>query len=149
MPLRHAFAQALKFARQRLGLSQSDIAGAVDASYVSRLESGKSSVTVDANDRLARVLGLHPLSMLVLAYAAEEDSTPRKLLKRIEDDLDGRAFLDEVINADEILHPITAKGVQTTQAVQQLKSEGLSQAQVAKALGLSTSTIGRHWNRLT
>lgn len=147
MPLRQAFAHALRFARGRLGLSQLDIAKTVDASYVSRLESGKSSVTVEASERLAQVLGLHPATLIALTYAARENLTPRQLLRRIEDDLQTHGFIDDEIAPSAIPHPITAKGEQTTRAVLEMKGQGHSQAEVARALGLSTSTVGRHWNR--
>jgi transcriptional regulator with XRE-family HTH domain len=147
MPLRQAFAHALRFARGRLGLSQLDIAKGIDASYVSRLESGKSSVTVDASERLAHVLGLHPATLLALTYAASENTTPRQLLRQIEDDLLSHGFIDEKIAPSEILHPVTAKGAQTTRAVLEMKRQGHSQAEVARVLGISTSTVGRHWNR--
>ena len=35
----------------------------------------------------------------------------------------------------------------TTQKVQELRSEGLSQSKVAKHLGVSVSTVKRHWNK--
>ncbi|MDM3023636.1 recombinase family protein [Citrobacter sp. CK194] len=35
----------------------------------------------------------------------------------------------------------------TTQKVQELRSEGLSQSKVAKRLGVSVSTVKRHWNK--
>ena len=35
----------------------------------------------------------------------------------------------------------------TTQKVQELRSEGLSQSKVAKRLSISVSTVKRHWNK--
>ncbi|MCF2159044.1 recombinase family protein [Escherichia coli] len=35
----------------------------------------------------------------------------------------------------------------TTQKVQEMRSEGLSQSKVAKRLGVSVSTVKRHWNK--
>jgi len=149
MSLRQAFASALKFARGLRGLSQSQISGALDASYVSRLEAAQSSVTVEANDELAQGLSLEPLSLLSLAYAAEQNLTPREVLHRVSDELKLLALLDAKIDTDpeQVNHAFTVKGAQTTAAVQELRREGHNQAEVARRLGLSTSTVGRHWNR--
>lgn len=149
MSLRQAFADALKFARGLRGLSQSQISGALDASYVSRLEAAQSSVTVEANDELAHGLSLEPLSLLSLAYAAEQNMTPGDVLQRVNDELKALALLDARVtnNPERVNHAFTAKGFETTRAVQELKNEGHNQAEVARRLGLSTSTVGRHWKR--
>lgn len=147
MALRKAFSDALKFARGRKKLSQLDLAQAVDASYVSRLESGQSSATLDVCEQLATALGLNPVSLLALAYAADKDMTPQEVLSRVVSELDALDFLNARIASDDIQHPITAKGTETTRAVLDLKHQGFSQAETAKRLGISTSTVGRHWNR--
>lgn len=149
MSLRQAFADALKFARGLRGLSQSQISGALDASYVSRLEAAQSSVTIEANDELAQGLNLEPLSLLSLAYAAEQNMTPGQMLQRVSNELNGLGLLNARVIGDpeQVNHAFTAKGLETTRAVQELKKEGHNQAEVARRLGLSTSTVGRHWNR--
>ncbi|MGV8863493.1 MAG: helix-turn-helix domain-containing protein [Pseudomonas sp.] len=149
MSLRQAFADALKFARRMRGLSQLQISGSLDASYISRLEAAQSSVTVEASDELAHGLNLEPLSLLSLAYAAEQNLTPKEVLQRVTDELKRLALLDVRVARDteHVNHAFTAKGAQTTLAVQELKREGHNQAEVARRLGLSTSTVGRHWSR--
>ncbi len=37
--------------------------------------------------------------------------------------------------------------IETTEAVQKLKAEGLSQSKVAERLGISIPTVKRHWNK--
>ncbi|MEB0042644.1 hypothetical protein [Pseudomonas sp. MH10] len=149
MSLRQAFADALKFARGMRGLSQLQISGSLDASYISRLEAAQSSVTVEASAELAQGLDLEPLSLLSLAYAAEQNLTPGEVLQRVSDELKSLALLDVRVAHDpeHVNHAFTAKGAQTTFAVQELKRQGHIQAEVARRLGLSTSTVGRHWNR--
>ncbi len=39
------------------------------------------------------------------------------------------------------------KAIETTEAVQKLKAEGLSQSAVAKKLSISIATVKRHWNK--
>lgn len=147
MPLRQAFANALKFARGRQGLSQLQISGSMDASYVSRLEAAQSAVTVEASDELAQGLNLHPLSLLSLVYAAEQNLTPAEVLQRVSDELSSLELLNACVAAEKIVHPRTAKGSETTRDVLTLKHQGLSQSEAARELGISTSTVGRHWNR--
>lgn len=147
MTLRQAFAVALKFVRGRQGLSQQKISGSMTASYVSRLEAAQCSVTVEASDELAKGLKLHPLSLLSLVYAAEQNVTPAEALLRVRNELRSLGILDAHVTTEEIAHPLTAKGNETTREVLELKHQGLNQREVARKLGISTSTVGRHWNR--
>lgn len=147
MLLRQAFADALKFVRRRQGLSQLEISGSMDASYVSRLEAAHSSVTVEASDELAQGLNLHPLSLLSLVYAAQENLTPAEILQRVHHELKGLELLNTHVEAEHIAHPRKAKGSETTRDVLKLKRQGMNQSEVARELGISTSTVGRHWNR--
>lgn len=148
MTLRQAFAVALKFVRGRQGLSQQKISGSMAASYVSRLEAAQCSVTVEASDELAKGLKLHPLSLMALVYAAEQNSTPAEMLLRVKNELGSLQILEAHVTSDEIAHPLTAKGSETTRGVLELKQQGLNQREVARKLGISKSTVGRHWYRL-
>jgi len=64
----HQFPQALKRARLALGLPQEAFSLASSRTYVSTLERGLKSPTLSKVDALAQVLGLHPLTLLTLAY---------------------------------------------------------------------------------
>lgn len=148
MLLRQAYAATLRLIRARKGLNQSDFAPALDASHISRLESASSGVTLESSESLAQTLKIHPLSLLVMAYAVKEKMTPADVLQMVRDELICQSSL-EVKLADQMeapVHPQTAKSAQTRQAIQKLKAQGVGKAEVARRLGLSISTVNRRWN---
>jgi DNA-binding NarL/FixJ family response regulator len=137
MQLRQAYADVLLLLRSKKGLKQLDLATKL------------SSVTLEASESIAEMLELQPVSLLLLAYAVKLGTTPRELLAQVSLELDRSAYMDADL-AHELsapIHPQIAKGIETTRAILALKAQGVSQAEAARRLGISTSTIGRHWNR--
>ena len=65
------FPAALKRARTVLGKRQEDFYEFSSRTYVSVLERGLKSPTLLKVDQLAAVLGLHPLTLLTLAYTED------------------------------------------------------------------------------
>lgn len=149
MLLRQALADALLLLRSRKGVTQRELAVELDASQVSRLERAQSAATLESIDVLAQALEIEPLTLLTLVYAVKAGSTPQDALKLVSEELVHHDFLDAQVSAlvPASVHPLTAKGFETTRAILALKDQGLSQAEAARALGISTSTVGRHWNR--
>lgn len=74
--LRRAFGAALRHVRHARGLTQEDFSQSSSRTYVSTLERGEKSPTLDKLEMLADTLGIHPLTLLVLAYSqsAQSDS---------------------------------------------------------------------------
>jgi transcriptional regulator with XRE-family HTH domain len=68
-PVRNHFHVALRSVRVAKGLSQEDFSLVSSRTYVSSLERGQKSATLGKVDELASVLGVHPLTLLTLAYA--------------------------------------------------------------------------------
>ncbi|OYT93528.1 MAG: hypothetical protein CFE43_02005 [Burkholderiales bacterium PBB3] len=68
------FAIALKSARKLMNLSQEDFGLVSSRTYISSLERGLGSPTLSKVDELAAVLGVHPLTLLFLAYAPKQSS---------------------------------------------------------------------------
>ena len=84
---RNQFARALKQARRATGLTQEDFAVESSRTYVSTLERGLQSPTLNKVDGLARVMGVHPLTLLLMAYsgsAAERKQTLATVTAEIE-----------------------------------------------------------------
>ena len=79
------FGQALRRARKARGMTQEDFSTSSSRTYVSMLERGERSPTLAKINELSETLGIHPLTLLALAYAGA--ATPaefRKLLAEVE-----------------------------------------------------------------
>lgn len=73
MDIKMGFARALKLARDAKGLTQEDFCVVSSRTYVSALERGLKSPTLEKMEDLADKLEIHPLTLLALAYL--EDRT--------------------------------------------------------------------------
>lgn len=149
MLLRQAYAAVLQMLRARLGLSQHDIAQTVTQSHVSQLEAVKTSATLEVSQELAEALHLHPVSLLVLVHAAQDQKTARETLILAMEELNAIELLDASLptNPNDMPHPQTIAAGKKWEAVQGLKKEGHSQAEVIQILGLPKSTVGRLWHK--
>ena len=69
MDINQAFGNALREIRRSKGVTQERMVGAASRIYISSLERGLKSPTLSTVDKLSKELGIHPLSLLVLAYS--------------------------------------------------------------------------------
>jgi transcriptional regulator with XRE-family HTH domain len=83
MSLRNGFAAALRDARKRKELTQEDFSNVSSRTYLSSLERGIKSPTIDKVDKIASVIGIHPVTLLVLAYSRSEDTDIQQLFSRV------------------------------------------------------------------
>lgn len=81
--MRVAFAKALKDARKSRGLTQEDFSGLSSRTYLSTLERGKKSPTLDKFHTIAQTIGIHCLSLMALIcmYGEQEDDLDTLLLR--------------------------------------------------------------------
>lgn len=68
MELKQALGLALKELRSRKKLTQEDFSEVSSRTYLSTLERGLKSPTLEKIEELAGVLQVHPLSLLTLCY---------------------------------------------------------------------------------
>lgn len=73
---RNNFATGLRGVRHARGMSQEDFGLVSSRTYVSSLERGLKSPTLNKVDDLAEVLGVHPLTLLILSYTDGHGSAP-------------------------------------------------------------------------
>lgn len=151
MPLRTAYAAALQLLRTRGEISQRELADAVDPSYVSRLEAGTRSVTLDVSHELAKALGVDPLTLLALAYAAERGQTPRQVVDQLVRDLESTGLLGSEIPPlpSKRTHPVVAASLELRAQIRELIDQGFSQAEVARRLGVSRQTVSNRLKKLS
>jgi len=69
--MKHAtssFGKALRLAREAIGISQEEFDQVSSRTYISAIERGIKQPTVPKVDQLAKVLRVHPLTLLALSY---------------------------------------------------------------------------------
>lgn len=88
MELKQAFGVALKRARKSRQLSQEEFSGVSSQTYLSMLERGVKSPTLEKIDALASTMDVHPLTILTDCYLLMDDSASLDgLLSRIRTEL--------------------------------------------------------------
>jgi transcriptional regulator with XRE-family HTH domain len=88
MQLKQAFAKALKQARKAQGLTQEDFSEVSSRTYMSTLERGIKSPTIEKIDLIAGAMQLHPLTIVSLAYLAQNHKiTPESLMLQVAEEL--------------------------------------------------------------
>ena len=68
MDTRKSFGKALHQARKANGLTQEDFSDVSSRTYLSTLERGMKSPTLEKIDALCETLDIHPLSLIALTY---------------------------------------------------------------------------------
>ena len=82
------FANALKSIRRSAGISQEEFSLASSRTYVSTLERGLKTPTLNKVDELAEVLNVHPLTLLTVAYLKNPSiENVESLLARVQSEL--------------------------------------------------------------
>lgn len=88
MELKAAFGLALRQFRKAKGLTQEEFSQMSSRTYLSALERGLKSPTLDKIDELSRMMGVHPVSLVAGSYLKLEGSlTTDQLLGLIREDL--------------------------------------------------------------
>ncbi|MHA3886782.1 helix-turn-helix domain-containing protein [Stutzerimonas degradans] len=88
MELKQAFGQALKQLRMSQGLTQEDFSDVSSRTYLSTLERGLKSPTIDKLDEIASAMDVHPMSILALCYLqCDRSLTIEQLFERIRKEL--------------------------------------------------------------
>jgi transcriptional regulator with XRE-family HTH domain len=86
MTQKSSFAAALRTTRKARGLSQEAFSDVSSRTYLSSLERGLKSPTLNKLSELCAVMEVHPLTVLTLAYAAD-DKAIDKLFAQLRDEL--------------------------------------------------------------
>jgi len=88
MNIKKSLAAAFKQTRKAKKITQEDFSEVSSRTYVSTIERGLYSPTVEKMDALARTLKVHPLTILTLAYLIDDTAKDfEKLSKQIQQEL--------------------------------------------------------------
>ena len=87
MDLLRRFGAGLLLARKSRGLTQEDFTIVSSRTYLSSLERGIKSPTISKLEELASVIGVHPLSLLALAYLPQTAPERKALCEQVTKEL--------------------------------------------------------------
>jgi transcriptional regulator with XRE-family HTH domain len=87
MAAKHSLAAALKTVRKARGLSQEAFSDVSSRTYMSSLERGLKSPTLNKLTELCAVMEIHPLTLLTLAYAGDKESNIVRLVAQVQSEL--------------------------------------------------------------
>ena len=87
MSVNQAFGKALQRVRSHRQLSQEDFSDVSSRTYISTLERGLKSPTLDKIDSIARKLRVHPLTLLTLCYAGSGERERDRILRAVETEM--------------------------------------------------------------
>ena len=80
MNLRQSLATAIRTVRKNKGLTQEDFGVVSSRTYLSTLERGLKSPTLDKLEDISKVLNIHPATVVLLAYALQVQPISRGAL---------------------------------------------------------------------
>jgi transcriptional regulator with XRE-family HTH domain len=88
MSVKNAIAVVLKTMRKARGLSQKNLAEVSSRTYISKLERGQNSPTLEMLSTLSAPLGLSPLGLVALTLARETGQPIRSLISHVESEIE-------------------------------------------------------------
>lgn len=83
----YSLAKALKAVRKARGLSQEAFSDVSSRTYLSTLERDLKSPTLSKLAELCEVMDIHPLTLLMLAYAGDSEAQADQLLAQVQKEL--------------------------------------------------------------
>lgn len=87
MTLKESFANVLRGIRSKRNLTQRQLSEVTSRTYLSKLEAGKSSITLDKLDQLSEHLNLSPLTLLALTLSDRAGEPVGNLVLKLRDEL--------------------------------------------------------------
>ncbi len=94
MSIKKSFGVAIKLSRNAKKITQEDFSEISSRTYISTLERGLYSPTIEKVDALAKVIGIHPLTLLTLTYLVDiNEKDPDDLLNKVRNELKQLAHL--------------------------------------------------------
>ncbi|UVL39710.1 helix-turn-helix transcriptional regulator [Pseudomonas sp. B21-040] len=148
MEHREALGQVLREIRVASGLNREDCASAVSRDYLASVERGTQSISVEKLRSLCGCFGIKP-SLVI--FAAEARSAGVNL-QEYQTGFD-RQFKEYILAGKLRSEPdyAASKGVRgkrtetNRKAIQSLQSQGFTKAEIARKLGVGSTTVDRHW----
>ena len=83
MELNEAFGRALKRSKKIAGRTQEDFSIISSRTYLSALERGLQSPTLEKLEKLCELLGVHPVTLVAASYLLKDNISVEALFERL------------------------------------------------------------------
>ena len=144
-----ALGHVLREIRVDAGLRREDCLRALSREYLASVERGSQAISIAKLRALCECLGVTPSLALFAAEARlaglnleEYQATQERLLKEYVVNIK----LRNEAGAPAIQGVRGRQAEMNRKAIQSLKLEGLTKIEVARKLGIGTTTVDRHWH---
>lgn len=97
MELNIAFGKALQRLRKSRRKTQEDFAVVSSRTYLSTLERGLKSPTIDKVDDISNLMGIHPLTLLAATYLLKHEIALSELVRVMQEELQASGFDDNAV----------------------------------------------------
>ncbi|WP_339493421.1 helix-turn-helix domain-containing protein [Pseudomonas sp. EA_35y_Pfl1_P108] len=144
-----ALGQVLREIRVDAGLRREDCLRALSREYLASVERGRQAISVAKLMSLCECLGVTPSLVLFAAearMAALQLEEYQESQERLIMDYVATKKLRNQAGAAATQGVRGRKAEMNRKAVQSLKLEGLTKIEVARKLGIGTTTVDRHWH---
>jgi len=145
-----ALAAVIRGVRRARGLSQDALSG-IDKSYLSRVELGRSNVTIEMLQRISSILGVQTAVLVHMASALQSgqaiDIETQRFIEQLSEFDEAGAWqrIEEVRSESKRMgRPPTPGREEKILKALQLKTAGMPVHEISEELGLSVATIRRY-----
>ena len=87
MTLKASFASVLRALRSKRNITQRDFSDTTSRTYLSKLELGKSSITLDKLEQVSERLGLSPSTLMTLTLSEDTGEPANDLISKLSAEL--------------------------------------------------------------
>ncbi len=152
--MQNEIAAVVRALRDFRGSAQEELADVSSQANLSRLEQGKTQVSLGKLSKIAQALDFDLVALIALCQALQNDASPVEVMKKASKDVEdfmARGGLDAVMNHWDAGEGLIkrSRGKPTSpdkiRAVLDLKASGMTKAQVGRALDLPEATVRRYW----
>ncbi len=142
--------QTLREIRVDAGLRREDCSQALSREYLASVELGRQSISIAKLRSLCECLGIAPSLVLITVEArlaaSKLEEYQAGLERQVREYVKTGKLRSEA--GDGGVQGVRGKRAETNRiAVQSLQSDGLTKIEIARKLGIGTTTVDRHWRK--
>lgn len=145
-----ALGQILKEIRVSTGLRREDCAQALSRDYLASVEQGHQSISVAKLKALCECLDVAP-SLVLFSVEARLAAIKLEDYQARQDRLLDTYIRSGLLKSEPDITASTGvrgrRAEATRKAIQSLQAKGLRKIDIARKLGIGTTTVDRHWQR--